>query len=158
MLESSWGDLLRYPDDKTGAFALPTFHRQLAAMIVDDAFGDGESQACAFACFFGGEKRLKDDFLLVRRNSFSGILNLDSPAGLFRGVGISFFKAKADQDFIFRIRRLNPVDDQVGQDLLDLPSIKLRNCGFFRNLSLEIRKSFFSDRTEQIDALLNRVS
>ena len=67
---------------KAGSLAERAVAGDRAAMFLDDAVGDGQTEAGAFADLLGREERIVDARELIRRNPGAGVGNLDGRAGL----------------------------------------------------------------------------
>src|SRR5258707_11785339 len=70
-------------EDETGADGGIVFYTETAAMLGDDAGGDGEAEAGA--AIFGGEVRKKEFVFVLRGNAMAGVGDDD-----FDGVEIGF--------------------------------------------------------------------
>ena len=82
-------------------------------MLLDDAVGQGQSQACALANGFCSEKRVEDFLQVLRCDAGAGVLHFD-PYRLCSMPGAQ------GQGAAFRANRLGGIDDQVHEHLIDL--------------------------------------
>ena len=88
-----------------------------AAMLLDDAVADAQAQAGPLSHRFGREERLKDPLEMLFGNADAVVLDLD-----FNG---SIERPRPDPDIAPVVDRLEGIQEQVHQDLVQLARIAL---------------------------------
>src|SRR5678815_825096 len=79
-----------------------------AVTVANDAVADDKAKASSRADWFGGEERLEQVRLNIRRNTRAVVHYLNHQ--------LIVFQAGADADFSGRVDRVNRVIDEIGPD------------------------------------------
>ena len=96
------------------------------AVVLDDSMGDAQAEAGAYSDALGGEERLEDPLEVLRRDARAGVRDLDDGAAsdeLRSPLRSGVVLAHLDQQLAAVRHRVDPVDDEVRDRLLDLGDV-----------------------------------